>query len=313
MSIFQRLIEGIDDYLLRFHLLFPYLMSVFLWHQSKSVDLVAHQYTHLARQKGCWDISETRAKSDKQLLEFLDNTIWKAGYFTLECLMGTWVGKQSVQVTKMFEGVTFLATQQALVKGYEEKQAGGAEVEHADAIAGQENSRDKWEPTIAFAFEAFFPEDHPVCCLPVEFPLSDLSVNICGVPRLSLQKSLVERGDTPTYIATYRYCSHKKQVNFPLQVPKSKTMIDKGVLQVKKNSKNKTRMKKQKPDIVRTDVGYTNTPPQSRRWCARLAAKDRVEAVEARGGEPRNDLESWLCDISKLKSEKLYKNSRVLS
>ncbi|KAL4592366.1 hypothetical protein LXL04_005358 [Taraxacum kok-saghyz] len=34
------------------------------------------------------------------------------------------------------------------------------------------------------------------------------------------------------------------------------------------------------------------------RWCARLAAKDRVEAIEARGGEPRNDLESWLCDIS---------------
>ena len=33
------------------------------------------------------------------------------------------------------------------------------------------------------------------------------------------------------------------------------------------------------------------------RWCARLVAKDRVEAIEARGGGPRNDPESWLCDI----------------
>ncbi|KAL4589301.1 hypothetical protein LXL04_002207 [Taraxacum kok-saghyz] len=77
MSILQRLIEGIDDYLLRFHLLFP---------------------LPYVGEKGCWDISETRAKSDRQLLEFL-----------------------------------------ALVKGYEEKQAGGCDSYYDSKVCSHED------------------------------------------------------------------------------------------------------------------------------------------------------------------------------
>ena len=35
------------------------------------------------------------------------------------------------------------------------------------------------------------------------------SVNICGAQDCLSKRALVERGDTPTYIATYRSCSHR--------------------------------------------------------------------------------------------------------
>ncbi|KAL4565879.1 hypothetical protein LXL04_029985 [Taraxacum kok-saghyz] len=36
-----------------------------------------------------------------------------------------------------------------------------------------------------------------------------INVNICGVQYCLSKRALVERGDTPTYIATYRPCSHR--------------------------------------------------------------------------------------------------------